>query len=433
MALPDYSCDYNLLQQRSHNKAIVSIFPIHTYCPASTMRLLSFFLIAPWLIGVLVHAEQQAAPPTLRVLSRNLYLGADFMVLLDPGANANKSIHQVVQNFYSLVESTDYPSRVKVLAREIKQRDPHVVCLQEVFTYSFSSNSNGSNATVDLDFLSLLLNELQDEYQVACQVATSNPILPYEGDGGSSSDDDTKFLLIQDSEVILTKKSIVQESGSRVFSSTPLELQVQSNRTENPPILNVTRGVCWTEVAMQKETSASSSIVIYDTHLDGSSFLQQQQEQARELVEIAHKQKDSQHSILVGDFNAEQNQTILLCSGENVYDMLACNRTDPFAGANLSTFGTDDALRNVTDSIRIDHMFLSNDLIVSLNSVFGTEPLEELGGMFPSDHYGIEVSVSIPGEEDDDSSSAASLLIHSMNSSPWFLIYGLLSLSLQFL
>src|SRR5213592_4491470 len=73
-------------------------------------------------LAVLGAAPAQANTPTAKVMSRNLYLGAD----LTPAIQAT-SFSQLLAadaQIFTAVHATDFPSRAKVLAREIKDADP---------------------------------------------------------------------------------------------------------------------------------------------------------------------------------------------------------------------------------------------------------------------------------------------------------------------
>ena len=341
------------------------------------------------------------AKKKVSVLSRNLYLGADFLVLFNP-ANAEKSIHEVIQNFYSLVQSTDYPSRAKILAEEILDRKPDVVCLQEVFTYSFSDSADGSDASVDTDFLSILLEEIGNQYDVASVVYTSNPIFPYEADEATGAD--TTFLVIQDSDVILTRKQMtVTASTNDLFSPPLLSLPVESS-SSNVPILEVKRG--FSSVKLQV---GDQVILVANTHLEGSSFLSFQKQQANEFItEMEALSEGTIPTILVGDFNAAPLDPLPSeCSEENdTYSLLSCGRLDPFAQANEPTYGTDASLLQLASSLlRIDHIFAAPDMEVVEVEVFGKEPIVDLGGKYPSDHFGLMCILSLPVRASEEDSS----------------------------
>ena len=116
--------------------------------------------------------------PTVKVMTRNLYLGADIMrpiaavrqaqaehpgdqvAQLDAFANANDDTRDIV-------DATDYPARVQLLAGELLTHKPDLVGLQEVAIWRHGPMDNPlgadflkTNATeVDYDFLAMLLEE----------------------------------------------------------------------------------------------------------------------------------------------------------------------------------------------------------------------------------------------------------------------------------
>ena len=366
------------------------------------MRVATF--VYQFLTALVLSSTTTVAMDEVSIISRNLYLGADFTVLFNP-TNVNQSIHEVVQNFYSLVESTDYPSRANVLAQEILDRTPDVVCLQEVFTYGFSDNINGTDASIDIDFLGLLLEELGSDYGTASAVHTTNTIFPYEV-AGDTGEDDT-FLVIQDSDVILTRNDMIVVDSSNDLFSTVLSIPIVSSASEGP-ILEVKRGYSSIKIDVSGKV-----VLIANTHLDGSSFLPFQTQQAREFVaavDSLSESNDTAATILVGDFNAVPMDPLPTdCTTANdTYSILSCGRVDPFAEANEPTYGTDAALLELTSPlIRIDHVFTTSSLAVVETEVFGKEPnMEDLAGMYPSDHFGLSCILSFPDVEGDEEGSA---------------------------
>jgi hypothetical protein len=80
--------------------------------------------------AVLAAAPAQAATPPVKVMSRNLYFGAD----LAPAARAT-SLDQLLAadaSIFTAVHATDFPARATVLAREIKDADPDLIGVQEL-------------------------------------------------------------------------------------------------------------------------------------------------------------------------------------------------------------------------------------------------------------------------------------------------------------
>ena len=78
-------------------------------------------------------SEAKRQPVTVRVLTRNLYLGAN----LDPILQA-KSFHEAflaVEADWAQVQANDFPTRARAIAREIAQTRPDFVGFQELTLY----------------------------------------------------------------------------------------------------------------------------------------------------------------------------------------------------------------------------------------------------------------------------------------------------------
>src|SRR3954468_8519729 len=116
-------------------------------------------------------AAAQAKAPTVTVMTRNLFLGAD----LSPAINA-PSIAEAIDGagtVWNELQSTKYAERVIPLAREIKASKADLVGLQEVALWRKQTPSDGGappispiqGATaatqVDQDFLALLRTQLK--------------------------------------------------------------------------------------------------------------------------------------------------------------------------------------------------------------------------------------------------------------------------------
>jgi endonuclease/exonuclease/phosphatase family metal-dependent hydrolase len=113
---------------------------------------------------------------TLTVMTRNLYLGGDItrpltavQGITDPAAalvafaNANDQLR-------TIVDRTDFPSRSDLLAREIGRSKPDLVGLQEVALWrsgplQLDQVGTANAATVDYDFLAILLADLAARHQ----------------------------------------------------------------------------------------------------------------------------------------------------------------------------------------------------------------------------------------------------------------------------
>src|SRR5688572_3693591 len=75
-------------------------------------------------------AQTNPGTRPVKVMTRNLYLGADITRVLR--ATTSTELAQVVTDVFTMVQSTDFPARAKLLAREIRDADPMLIGLQEV-------------------------------------------------------------------------------------------------------------------------------------------------------------------------------------------------------------------------------------------------------------------------------------------------------------
>src|SRR5512143_1702675 len=94
---------------------------------ASVTLLLGIILIAPLMAFL---GDSPAAPTAkITVMTRNLYVGASFRILL--GASTPDDIRDRVAQVYARILSSKFASRAEAIANEIAQARPDVVGLQE--------------------------------------------------------------------------------------------------------------------------------------------------------------------------------------------------------------------------------------------------------------------------------------------------------------
>jgi endonuclease/exonuclease/phosphatase family metal-dependent hydrolase len=141
--------------------------------PRRRRRLLTAALLA--LVGALflgglpgaADAKKKKKRDTVKVMSRNVYLGADLGPALR--ANTTGAFAKRVGDIYNDVQFNDFPSRAEALAAEIKNNKVDLVGLQEVSKWRvqfppdgppFPFGSGQSAQTNLFDYLDLLMAEL---------------------------------------------------------------------------------------------------------------------------------------------------------------------------------------------------------------------------------------------------------------------------------
>lgn len=143
------------------------------------------------------------AADKITVETRNLYLGADLTPILtapDPVA-----FNAALVTALAEITATNFPERAQALAKEIADKQPHLVGLQEVFNFT---KDFGNGAVPFRDYLDDLMIALAAEganYVVAASVQNLNILLPVDEDFDAIPD----FLLgATDRDVILARADI---------------------------------------------------------------------------------------------------------------------------------------------------------------------------------------------------------------------------------
>jgi hypothetical protein len=127
-----------------------------------------------WMAGPAQAAPKPGQGTPVTVMTRNIYLGGDITRPLRAtsglsGAAALVAFGNANHGLRSVVEQTDFPSRSKLLAREIADTKPDLIGLQEVATWRsgplelappFDKVGVANATTVDYDFLAILLADL---------------------------------------------------------------------------------------------------------------------------------------------------------------------------------------------------------------------------------------------------------------------------------
>jgi endonuclease/exonuclease/phosphatase family metal-dependent hydrolase len=100
----------------------------------------------------------------ITVMTRNVYLGGDITrPLAALGAPPDRQAEVFVAantTLRAIVDQTNFPLRAKQLAREVQQRRPDLIGLQEVALWRHGPLDGSPAETVDYDFLQILLDEL---------------------------------------------------------------------------------------------------------------------------------------------------------------------------------------------------------------------------------------------------------------------------------
>ncbi|MFC9247718.1 endonuclease/exonuclease/phosphatase family protein [Streptomyces sp. NPDC057136] len=343
-----------------------------------TSLLVILFLVTP---GSLTAAQAAQPPTTLKVMTRNLYWGADLTPVFT--APSQGELLTRVDAAFKNVQATNFPERAEALADEIAGTDPHLVGLQEVALWrsgAFDMSTTPNADHVEYDFLQILLRELAERgthYEAVVSLTTGD----YEAPRVTSSG--LQDIRLTDREVLLARTDL----PANVFSVTHADKALFDAHVSVPnpvnsqlPGINVLHG--WVSV---DATVRGRTTHVVSTHLENLS-VGVQQAQARELLE--GPLDTGLPSVLLGDLNAAPDSS--------TYRILVPPFTDAWAATRRNNPGhtccQDANLRNTESRLtqRLDYVLFRGGFTASVANRVGEDPADRIpSGLWPSDHAGV--------------------------------------------
>ena len=345
-------------------------------------RLAAIALLAAWSGSM----SPGTAAADLKVMTRNLYLGASLDRALD--AESLLQIPGIAAATWAAVQEANFPERAGVLAAEIAAAQPHLIGLQEVCTYRTQTPGdflfgNPHPATeVAMDYLALLHSELQArglDYRVAAVTRGTDVEVPI------STGVDVRLT---NRDVILARNDVDITNSQGGNYAASLEVPIAGGAGFSVRFL---RG--WAAVDAMVE---GEMIRFVSTHLERATAPTIQVLQAGELRQIV---KRSPHPVvLVGDFNSRAD-----ASGTASYSLFAERGfVDAWSQANPGAAGytccqADDLSNPVTRlDQRIAHVFTRGPFTARAALIMGGGLTgRTISGLWPSDHAGVVVRLQM--------------------------------------
>jgi endonuclease/exonuclease/phosphatase family metal-dependent hydrolase len=336
-------------------------------------------------------AEAVTPPPPkaqkLRVMTRNIYLGGDIFLPI-PAPN-RAQFEQKAGELWDQVRSTNFPARAKLLAREIKQQKPDLIGLQEVALWRRGPNGVKDGAAtpatqVVYDFRKSLLAELR-KAGLRYRVGDSQR----ETDIEASIDDGYDVRLTM-SDVILVKR----KKGLKVRKRSSKNFKARITVPTQGGQFTSTRG--WTAVDASLN---GRRFRFLNTHLE--AFLAgTRQQQAKELIAKGGPATKRGRVILVGDLNSDRDG---LDNGDPIPygDLIKFGYRDAWVaggGKGFSCCFNSPLIREAPPAPfdhRIDHILVKPKTKANKARVVGRDPRNRAGTLWPSDHGGAVVTLTL--------------------------------------
>jgi endonuclease/exonuclease/phosphatase family metal-dependent hydrolase len=350
-------------------------------------------------------AAAQAAPkaPTVTVMTRNLFLGAD----LSPAINA-PTIPEAIDGagtVWNELQSTKFAERVIPLAREIKASKADLVGLQEVALWRKQTPSDGGakpisplpGATpatvVEVDFLALLRAQLGSSYTVAVTQQEFDAELPVDVDKNDATGAGPLASFGADFDARLTLRNVILiRKGSKVKLGKTRTGNYKTRYEPNVGGIKIPVDRGWDSV---EANIGKRKFRFVNTHLEAYGDPKIREAQAKELTR--GPLKTSEQVLLVGDLN----------SGDKS-DHEPEKPGDELAFAALTKFGFKNngarqscCYENLFDPAllfghTVDHVLSKPGLTTVKTSITGKNPAERTpSGLWPSDHGGVVSTVRL--------------------------------------
>jgi endonuclease/exonuclease/phosphatase family metal-dependent hydrolase len=368
-------------------------------------------------VAVVVPRLRQADPATIRVMTRNLYLGADIdrPVRATAGRTGPEALIALGQANYEvreIVDHTDFAVRSQLLAAEIAAASPDVVGLQEVALWrsgplELDQLGIRNASTVDYDFLQMLLIELarrQALYDVVAAQDESDVEAPaFTGDPFAGTAEATRDVRLTLRDVILVRSG----AGITAVGQGSGQYQARLDISIGGIPYSYIRGFVWADLKVGR-----SRLRFITTHLE-SERADLALAQADELLAGAAADRPGPVVIACDCNSHPQDQTVRpldsvapaaayarLTGSGGFADTWLAQR--PAAGPGF-TFGLGESVDDATPrfSRRLDLVLARGlpGLDASRGEVTGDEPADSDPGtgLWPSDHAGVVVELPLRG------------------------------------
>jgi endonuclease/exonuclease/phosphatase family metal-dependent hydrolase len=365
---------------------------------------ISALLAAVMLVSV---ATADAKPATVKVMTRNLYLGAD----LSPGIAA-KNLQELVDGagqILNQVDANNFPVRAKGLAQEIRSTQPDVVGLQEAALWRTEPCDKNplppAATTARYDYIASLLREVNKGKKLY-RVAVVKPEFDFEvwanTDGNEQTSGPNCPMGSEINGRLTMRDAILVRKGVKV--THPKSGTFKTLLRVKPAGVNVdvTRG--WTSIDAtvkgKKLHFVNAHLEAFDNSPNGNPTNSDttvgngeiRQAQAKELVKGPGRSRLP--VVALGDFNSDVRTEVkkgdglayraLLAGGfveRSTYNPLGCC-------LNADVLTTSGGGKRADFNHKVDHVMTNKPKKVKLRSsaITGLTPVN---GFWDSDHAGV--------------------------------------------
>ncbi len=347
----------------------------------STSRRATAVLLTALCAGAALPAAASAKAQDLKVMTRNVYLGADLIPLA--AAPDQAAFETAAAQRFQTVLNNDFPTRAKALAAEIRKAKPDIIGVQEAAIWRRGADGVKDGATtpatqVIYDSSAELRKALNGTYKEV----VGRDWFDFEAPTALNYD-----IRITQRDIILVRK------GSKLKVKKTFKGQFRNHFDPPTPVGVAQQLRGWVGV---DGTLAKKKFRFVTTHLEAYSPAianQQMQQLLKSGGPLASKKKQS---ILVGDYNS--------APGSNANDRGTTRKDNAYDSAVKAGFRNNlprrktccfaEDLHATSDKLEtwIDHILVRPKIKVLKSGIVGTK---QVGGLYPSDHAGITATLRL--------------------------------------
>jgi endonuclease/exonuclease/phosphatase family metal-dependent hydrolase len=383
------------------------VLPLRHLRPIALLVAAAALLVLP---AGAAQAKAKPKKPNVRVMTRNLFLGAD----LGPGTRAS-SLQELVTAagvILKQVDDNNFPTRAKGLAAEINAQQPDLVGLQEVALWRTEPCTESPlpphATTVRYDFLKSLLDQLNKGKRRYTTVI-AQPEFDFEvwaNTDGNESTSGPGCPLGSEINGRLTMRDVILRRVGKPMTVTNVKAEHFKNLLQVKPggvAVNVTRGWTRADVKLKgvpKFRFVNTHLEAFDNqptnHVNNNTDVgngQIRELQAKELF-AAGGPAASKRTILVGDLNSDVKTEVKPGDGLAYRALLAGGFKERSTSKPLGCCLQGDLLTvngggKLSDfNHQVDHVMTNLPAKVKLltSAVTGRKPVN---GFWDSDHAGL--------------------------------------------
>jgi endonuclease/exonuclease/phosphatase family metal-dependent hydrolase len=320
-------------------------------------------------------------PLTIRVLTRNLYLGANLDAIVK--AKSSSEAFSAVEKGWAQVQANDFPTRARAIAREIAATRPDFVGFQELTLYRIQSPADFTvtpATTVALDYARELRQALAAR-KLRYRFLGIRPETDAELPSGNPPTMDIRLTVRDGLLVRIDKRIRIRRVRSGSYSTTTSLFG---------GFVIAKRG--W---VLADATVGGRTFRVITTHLESFNDASQVA-QAQELA--AGPARTKLPTVLLGDLNSRADGT----GTPTLANLLAAGFRDAWPEAHPNDLGLTcchgEDLRDLGGPFysRIDYVLLRNGFRAAAAGIVGRDPSERISGLWPSDHAGLWARLRLP-------------------------------------